>query len=51
MVSARGRLGVSVVGVGATPQGSLGGQYSGDDLAIWALREALADAWPGEEGG
>jgi acetyl-CoA acetyltransferase len=37
-------LDVAVVGVGATPQGSLGGAYSGDDLAVWALKEALADA-------
>jgi acetyl-CoA acetyltransferase len=32
-----------IAGVGATPQGKLAG-YSADDLAIWALREALADA-------
>ena len=32
-----------IAGVGATPQGKLPGQ-SGDDLAVWAVREALADA-------
>ena len=32
-----------VVGVGATPQGQLP-EYGGDDIAIWAFREALQDA-------
>src|ERR671925_676051 len=32
-----------IAGVGATPQGKLPG-HSGDDLAVWAIREALADA-------
>ena len=32
-----------IAGVGATPQGKLPG-HSADDLAVWAIREALADA-------
>jgi acetyl-CoA acetyltransferase len=32
-----------IAGVGATPQGKLPG-HSGDDLAVWAIRDALADA-------
>jgi acetyl-CoA acetyltransferase len=32
-----------IAGVGATPQGKLPGR-SGDDLAVWALRLALADS-------
>jgi acetyl-CoA acetyltransferase len=32
-----------IAGVGATPQGKLPG-FTGDDLAVWAIREALADA-------
>lgn len=32
-----------IAGVGATPQGKLDGR-TGDDLAVWALREALRDA-------
>ena len=34
-----------IVGVGATPQGKLPG-LSGDDIAIWAFKEALADSAP-----
>lgn len=34
---------VNVVGIGATPQGKMEG-YSGDDLAIWALRNAIEDS-------
>lgn len=34
---------VCIVGVGATPQGKLP-DHSADDLAVWAVREALADA-------
>ena len=33
----------SIVGVGATSQGKVPGR-SGDDLAVWAFREALSDA-------
>jgi acetyl-CoA acetyltransferase len=32
-----------IVGVGATPQGKMPGSTA-DDLAVWAMREALADA-------
>lgn len=34
---------VAIAGVGATPQGKLPG-HTGDDLVVWAVREALADA-------
>ncbi len=34
---------VNVVGIGATPQGKLP-EYDGDDIAIWALREAIKDS-------
>ena len=34
---------VSVVGVGATPQGKLP-EYTADDIAVWAFREALTDS-------
>ncbi len=34
---------VNIIGVGATPQGKLP-EYSGDDIAVWAFREALEDS-------
>ena len=34
---------VAVVGVGATPQGKLP-EHNGDDIAVWAFREALKDS-------
>ncbi len=34
---------VNIIGIGATPQGKLP-EHSGDDIAVWAFREALKDS-------